>query len=65
MAKESAAGGAGVWRIFTLIIVPMSRNGIVTILILSFVSIWNDYNLRIGLPPPTGAADADGGARFG
>jgi|SRR5450756_129900 len=43
MAKESAAGGAGVWRIFTLIIVPMSRNGIVTILILSFVSIWNDY----------------------
>jgi ABC-type glycerol-3-phosphate transport system permease component len=54
MAKESAAGGAGVWRIFTLIIVPMSRNGIVTILILSFVSIWNDYIIYalVFLPQP-------------
>jgi len=53
MAKESAAGGAGVWRIFTLIIVPMSRNGIVTILILSFVSIWNDYIYALAfLPQP-------------
>jgi raffinose/stachyose/melibiose transport system permease protein len=35
--------GASTWTIFTRIIVPMSRNGVVTILILSFVSIWNDY----------------------
>jgi ABC-type glycerol-3-phosphate transport system permease component len=45
--------GASVWRIFTLIMVPMSRNGIVTILILSFVSIWNDYIYAlVFLPQP-------------
>jgi ABC-type glycerol-3-phosphate transport system permease component len=35
--------GASTWTIFIRMIVPMSRNGVVTILILSFVSIWNDY----------------------
>jgi raffinose/stachyose/melibiose transport system permease protein len=45
--------GAGVWSIFARIIVPMSRNGIVTILILSFVSIWNDYIYAlVFLPEP-------------
>jgi raffinose/stachyose/melibiose transport system permease protein len=45
--------GAGVWTIFTRIIVPMSRNGIVTIVILSFVAIWNDYIYAlVFLPEP-------------
>ena len=45
--------GAGVWGVFSRIIVPMSRNGIVTIVILSFVAIWNDYIFAlVFLPEP-------------
>jgi ABC-type glycerol-3-phosphate transport system permease component len=45
--------GASVWSIFRRITVPMTRNGIVVILILSFVSIWNDYIYAlVFLPEP-------------
>ena len=45
--------GASVWGIFRRITVPMTRNGIVVILILSFVSIWNDYIYAlVFLPEP-------------
>jgi raffinose/stachyose/melibiose transport system permease protein len=45
--------GAGVWNVFRRITVPMSRNGIVVILILSFISIWNDYIYAlVFLPEP-------------
>jgi raffinose/stachyose/melibiose transport system permease protein len=39
--------GASTWKIFSLITVPLSRNGIVTVLILTFVAIWNDYLLAL------------------
>jgi raffinose/stachyose/melibiose transport system permease protein len=45
--------GAGPWTVFTKVIVPMTRNGIVTIVILSFVAIWNDYIYAlVFLPEP-------------
>jgi ABC-type glycerol-3-phosphate transport system permease component len=45
--------GAGPWTVLTRIIVPMTRNGIVTIVILSFVAIWNDYIYAlVFLPQP-------------
>lgn len=45
--------GANVWDIFRRITVPMTRNGIVVILILSFISIWNDYIYAlVFLPQP-------------
>jgi raffinose/stachyose/melibiose transport system permease protein len=45
--------GANPWTVFTKIIVPMTRNGIVTIVILSFVAIWNDYIYAlVFLPEP-------------
>jgi ABC-type glycerol-3-phosphate transport system permease component len=45
--------GASVWNIFRRITVPMTRNGIVVILILSFISIWNDYIYAlVFLPEP-------------
>jgi raffinose/stachyose/melibiose transport system permease protein len=51
--EAAVLDGAGVWSIFGRIILPMSRNGIVTILILSFVSIWNDYIYAlVFLPEP-------------
>lgn len=45
--------GASVWNIFRRITLPMSRNGVVVILILSFISIWNDYIYAlVFLPQP-------------
>lgn len=35
--------GCGTWGIFRHIALPLSRNGIVTITILAFVAVWNDY----------------------
>ncbi len=35
--------GCGTWGIFRHIVLPLSRNGIVTITILAFVAVWNDY----------------------
>jgi ABC-type glycerol-3-phosphate transport system permease component len=51
--EAALVDGASGWRIFLQIILPMSRNGIVTIMILSFVSIWNDYIYAlVFLPEP-------------
>jgi raffinose/stachyose/melibiose transport system permease protein len=35
--------GCSIWDLFVNVIIPLSRNGIVTIVILAFVAIWNDY----------------------
>jgi len=35
--------GCGMWKLFWNVTIPLSRNGIVTITILAFVAIWNDY----------------------
>jgi raffinose/stachyose/melibiose transport system permease protein len=35
--------GCSIWQMFWHITLPLSRNGIVTIVILAFVAIWNDY----------------------
>jgi raffinose/stachyose/melibiose transport system permease protein len=43
--------GCGVWDLFLRVIVPLSRNGIVTVLILAFVSVWNDYLTALILLP--------------
>lgn len=51
--EAAVIDGASVWSIFGRIIVPMTRNGIIVILILSFVSIWNDYIYAlVFLPEP-------------
>jgi raffinose/stachyose/melibiose transport system permease protein len=43
--------GCGVWQLFTRIVIPLSRNGIVTVLILAFVAVWNDYLTALVLLP--------------
>jgi len=35
--------GCGPWQLFLRVIMPLARNGFVTVLILSFVNTWNDY----------------------
>lgn len=42
--KEAALiDGCSPWRLFSRIIVPLARNGLVIILILTFINEWNEY----------------------
>lgn len=42
--RESAKiDGAGEWKIFTQIILPMAKAGIGALFIMRFVAVWNDY----------------------
>jgi raffinose/stachyose/melibiose transport system permease protein len=43
--------GCGLWDLFLRVVVPLSRNGIVTVLILGFVAVWNDYLTALVLLP--------------
>lgn len=43
--------GCSLWQLFLRVALPMSRNGIVTITILAFVAIWNDYLTALILLP--------------
>ena len=42
--KEAALlDGCSPWGLFTKIIVPLSRHGLMIVLILTFINVWNDY----------------------
>jgi len=43
--------GCGIWDLFLRVVIPLSRNGIITVLILAFVAIWNDYLTALVLLP--------------
>jgi raffinose/stachyose/melibiose transport system permease protein len=43
--------GCGIWDLFVRVVVPLSRNGVVTVVILAFVAIWNDYLTALVLLP--------------
>jgi raffinose/stachyose/melibiose transport system permease protein len=45
LAVEEAAiiDGCNSWSLFSRIVVPLSQNGAVVILILTFINIWNEY----------------------
>jgi raffinose/stachyose/melibiose transport system permease protein len=49
LEEAAIIDGAKIWQIFIMIIVPLTKNGIVTVLILQFVSLWNDYILALTL----------------
>jgi len=43
LEEAAIIDGSSIWKIFTSIMIPLTKNGIVTVLILCFVNIWNDY----------------------
>lgn len=49
--EAAIVDGATIWHLFYKVILPLSRNGIVTITILAFVSIWNDYLTALVMLP--------------
>lgn len=49
--ESAIIDGCNIFELFTHIILPLSRNGIVTVSILSFVQIWNDYVVALVMLP--------------
>jgi N-acetylglucosamine transport system permease protein len=48
-AEAAAIDGAGEWRTFFQVMLPMARPGLATVAILNFVGLWNQFLLPIAL----------------
>jgi N-acetylglucosamine transport system permease protein len=51
VTEAAAIDGAGEWRTFFSIMVPMARPAIATLSILNFVGLWNQFLLPVALNP--------------
>jgi N-acetylglucosamine transport system permease protein len=49
ISEAAAMDGAGEWRIFFQIMLPMARPGLATVAILNFVGLWNQILLPVAL----------------
>ena len=49
IAEAAALDGAGEWRTFFQVMLPMSRPGLATVAILNFVGLWNHFLLPVAL----------------
>jgi raffinose/stachyose/melibiose transport system permease protein len=43
--------GCNTWSLFSKIVVPLSQNGVVVILILTFIGVWNEYIMAMIMLP--------------
>ncbi len=49
IAEAAAIDGAGEWRTFFLVMLPMAKPGLATVAILNFVGLWNQFLLPVAL----------------
>ncbi|HEY0237006.1 MAG TPA: carbohydrate ABC transporter permease [Friedmanniella sp.] len=49
IAEAAALDGAGEWRTFFSVMLPMARPGMATVAILNFVGLWNQFLLPVAL----------------
>lgn len=49
IAEAAAIDGAGEWRTFFSVMLPMAKPGLATIAILNFVGLWNQFLLPVAL----------------
>ena len=49
--EAAVIDGCNSWSLFTRVVVPLSRNGIMVVLILTFIHIWNEYMWAMILLP--------------
>jgi len=49
IAEAAAIDGAGEWRTFFQIMLPMARPGLATVAILNYVGLWNQFLLPVAL----------------
>ncbi len=63
LIKAARIDGAGFWRIFRKIILPLSPPILIVTVIWQFTGIWNEFLLRRGLHLRQRAADHRGAGR--
>lgn len=51
VTEAAAIDGAGEWRTFFSVMLPMARPGLATVAILNFVGLWNQFLLPVALNP--------------
>ena len=61
IAEAAAMDGAGEWRTFFQIMLPMAKPGLATVAILNFVGLWNQFLLPVALEHQSGELRADPG----
>ncbi|WP_375426462.1 carbohydrate ABC transporter permease [uncultured Friedmanniella sp.] len=49
IAEAAALDGAGEWRTFFLVMLPMAKNGITSVLIFNFLGLWNQFLIPVAL----------------
>ena len=49
IAEAAAIDGAGEWRTFFSVMLPMAKPGLATVAILNFVGLWNQFLLPVAL----------------
>jgi N-acetylglucosamine transport system permease protein len=49
ISEAAALDGAGEWRTFFLVMLPMAKNGLTSVLIFNFLGLWNQFLLPVAL----------------
>ncbi len=49
VAEAAALDGAGEWKTFFLVMLPMAKNGITSVLIFNFLGLWNQFLIPVAL----------------
>jgi N-acetylglucosamine transport system permease protein len=49
VAEAASLDGAGEWKTFFLIMLPMARNGLASVLIFNFLGLWNQFLIPVAL----------------
>ena len=49
ISEAAALDGAGEWRTFFLVMLPMAKNGLTSVLIFNFLGLWNQFLIPVAL----------------
>ena len=49
IAEAAALDGAGEWKTFFLVMLPMAKNGLTSVLIFNFLGLWNQFLVPVAL----------------
>ncbi|MET0694266.1 MAG: carbohydrate ABC transporter permease [Propionibacteriaceae bacterium] len=49
IAEAAALDGAGEWQTFFLVMLPMAKNGLTSVLIFNFLGLWNQFLIPVAL----------------
>jgi N-acetylglucosamine transport system permease protein len=49
IAEAAALDGAGEWKTFFLVMLPMAKNGMTSVLIFNFLGLWNQFLIPVAL----------------